>query len=294
MNVQKYFKIVLCSVVLCILIVIGFAASSFFGGGNTAVVKKSRNGDVNILFMATDKGGLLTDTIMVASVSTKNKTVNILSIPRDTKVHIGGNAVKINSAYGMGKEGERINLPIELINEITGLDINYYAVVTPDVVVDVVDTLGGVEFDVPQRMYYVDPTQDLVIDLQPGKQTLDGDKAEQFLRYRSGYANADLGRISAQQEFIKELFNQKFKFKYISKAGAIYNSIKENVDTNISAGDVGKFAKIALSFNDYELNTYQLPGVGGTFFTYDPDETEELIQTVFINHKDEDEDEGED
>lgn len=287
MNVKKYFQIVMCACILCVLIAAGFFASSFLGKGSPMIDKTSPNGDINILFMATDKGGLLTDTIMLASVSSKTEQINILSIPRDTKVNIKGNNVKINSAYGMGKEGERIDLPIELIKNITGLSINYYAVVTPDVVVDVVDILGGVQFDVPQRMYYVDPTQDLVIDLQAGPQLLDGDKAEQYLRYRSGYANADLGRISAQQEFIKELFRQKFKLKYITKAGAIFNTVKENVDTNISAGDVGKFAKLAMNFNDYEVNTYQLPGVGGNFFTYDPDETEELVETVFLNHEEE-------
>ena len=139
-------------------------------------------------------------------------------------------------------------------------------------------------FDVPQRMQYDDPMQDLHIDLFPGKQLLNGDKAEQFLRYRSGYANADLGRISAQQAFIKELIDQKFKVKYITKAKAIYNSVKDNVDTNVDITDVGKFAGLALKFKEYKINTYQLPGVGGNYFVYDPEETEELVNRVFINH----------
>jgi len=113
---------------------------------------------------------------------------------------------------------------------------------------------------------------------------LDGDKSEQFLRFRSGYANADLGRIEAQQMFIKEFINQKFKFKYLTKVKSIYNSVIENVDTNISMGDTLKFAKLATNFGDYQINTYQLPGVGGNYFTYNQSETDELIENVFINH----------
>lgn len=283
MNVEKYFKIVLCAVVICILIVAGFGISSYISQGGTGLDEVSENGDINVLFMATDKGGLLTDTIMLASVSTENKVLNILSIPRDTKVNIRGRNVKINSAYGMGKEGERINLPRELIEDITGLDINYYAVVDPEVVVQVVDAVGGVEIDVPQRMYYWDPTQNLKIDLQPGLQTLDGDKSEQYLRFRSGYLNADLGRIEAQQAFVRAFIDQKFKFKYVTKVKAIYEAVSDNVDTDISIGDIGKFAKIALDFENYQINTYQLPGIGGNYFTYNSAETEELVENVFLH-----------
>lgn len=283
MNIEKYFKIVLCAVVICILIVAGFGLSSYISENPSGLDEKSENGDINVLFMATDKGGLLTDTIMLASVSTENKTLNILSIPRDTKVNIYGRTAKINSAYGVGKEGERIELPKKLIEEITGLEINYYAVVDPEVVVHIVDAVGGVEIDVPERMYYWDPTQNLKIDLQPGLQVLDGDKAEQFLRFRSGYFNADLGRIQAQQAFVKAFIDQKFKLKYITKVKSIYEAVKDNVDTDISVGDIGKFAQIALNFSDYEINTYQLPGIGGNYFTYNSAETDKLVEEVFLH-----------
>ena len=283
MNIEKYFKIVLCAVVICILIVAGFGLSSYISENSSGLDEKSENGDINVLFMATDKGGLLTDTIMLASVSTENKTLNILSIPRDTKVNIYGRTAKINSAYGVGKEGERIELPKKLIEEITGLEINYYAVVDPEVVVHIVDAVGGVEIDVPERMYYWDPTQNLKIDLQPGLQVLDGDKAEQYLRFRSGYLNADLGRIQAQQAFVKAFIDQKFKLKYITKVKSIYEAVKDNVDTDISVGDIGKFAQIALNFSDYEINTYQLPGIGGNYFTYNSAETDKLVEEVFLH-----------
>jgi len=283
MNIEKYFKIVLCAVVICILIVAGFGLSSYISENPSGLDEKSENGDINVLFMATDKGGLLTDTIMLASVSTENKTLNILSIPRDTKVNIYGRTAKINSAYGVGKEGERIELPKKLIEEITGLEINYYAVVDPEVVVHIVDAVSGVEIDVPERMYYWDPTQNLKIDLQPGLQVLDGDKAEQYLRFRSGYLNADLGRIQAQQAFVKAFIDQKFKLKYITKVKSIYEAVKDNVDTDISVGDIGKFAQIALNFSDYEINTYQLPGIGGNYFTYNSAETDKLVEEVFLH-----------
>ena len=285
MNFKKFFKILLFTIITRTVIVAGFSIYNILSiSGSGEISETSENGDINVLFMATDKGGFLTDTIMLASISNKSEMVNILSIPRDTKVNINGRTAKINSAYGRGKEGERINLPINLVEEITGLDVNYYAVVHPNAIVEIVDTLGGVEIDVPSRMYYVDPVQDLYIDLYPGLQVLDGAKAEQFLRFRSGYANADLGRIEAQQMFLKEFIKQKLKLRYLSKAKSLYNALIENIDTNISLTDTLKFAKLATNFNDYQINTYQLPGVGGSYFIHNQTQTDELINKVFINH----------
>ena len=84
--------------------------------------------------------------------------------------------------------------------------------------------------------------------------------------------------------FIKEFIDQKFKFKYLTKVKSIYNSVIENVDTNISMGDTLKFAKLAVNFSDYQINTYQLPGIGGSYFIHNAAETSELIENVFLNH----------
>lgn len=266
-------KAILIFLVACIVMI----GIGLFSGSN-----------VNVLVLATDKGGLLTDTIMVASTNKATKKVNVLSLPRDTRVTLSnGNHGKLNSVYGSEEEKKRPSAIIDKVEELTGLKIDYYVIMHPDGFRDVIDALGGVYFDVPQRMYYSDPDQDLYIDLQPGYQLLDGDKAEQYCRFRSGYATADLGRIQAQQAFIKALFEQKVNAKIVLKVPALFTQLKKDFDTNIGLNDAVRLAKVALSFGTDSIETYQLPSSsqyigGGSYMIVNEEETANLIQDVFL------------
>lgn len=258
----------------------------------TESVKKVENGRINILLLATDKGGLLTDTIMLASIDTKRELINVMSVPRDTRVTIGSTQNnKINSVYAHAKEGQRVDAVIKKLNELTGLPINYYAVIHPDGFRNVIDILGGVYIDVPQRMKYSDPTQGLYIDLQPGYQLLDGDKAEQFTRFRS-YPTGDLGRIEAQQLFITELFKQKFNANLLLKAGDIFAEIAENLETNFTVADVPLMLTAAKSFNRESIRTFEMPNTpryinGASYVICDVDATKQLILKEFLGVSDE-------
>lgn len=278
-------KVILIFVVACLIMI----AVGLFSGSN-----------VNVLVLATDKGGVLTDTIMVASTNKATKSVNVLSLPRDTRVTFeNGSHGKLNSVYGSEEEKKRPSAIIKKVEEITGLDIDYYVIIHPDGFRDVIDALGGVYFDVPQRMYYSDPDQNLYIDLQPGYQLLDGDKAEQYCRFRSGYATADLGRIQAQQAFIKALFEQKVNAGLVLKIPNLYKQLKTDFDTNISLKDAVRLGKIALSFGTDSIETYQLPSnsqyIGGaSYMIVNEQETTKLIQDVFLaTEKTTDNNEGE-
>ena len=297
MNFKKFMKIVAFTIVICFTVLAGVYSANYvlqrdaegLNTGTERVVGKR----IHMLLMATDKGGLLTDTIMVASFDKERNIINVLSIPRDTRIKIGNSYGRVNSAYAMGTKGKRQELAIQKINEITGLPIHYYMVVDPKGFGRVVDVLDGVEIDVPERMYYVDPTQDLVINLRPGLQVLDGDKAEQFCRYR-GYADADLGRIRAQQTFVKALFEQKLKPEYIAKAGELYTEINKHVQTNVGLEDIFTLLPLVKMMNKESLTTYQLPGrpqyIGDvSYFIYDREETDHLINQVFLNHPSEEE-----
>ena len=298
MNIKKFAKIISLVLVLCIVLLLGvytarmliYKTNDIKDAGTTRIAGSR----VNILVMATDKGGLLTDTIMFVSLNKKTKELNIMSIPRDTRVKLGNGFGKINSAYGMGDKDKRQEYAIEKVVEIVGLPVNYYAVINPKAFRNIIDILGGVEIDVPQRMYYVDPTQDLVIDLYPGKQVLDGKKAEQFCRFRSGYASADLGRIDAQQMFVKELFKQKFTPKYIGSIDEIYREIEENLDTNIDIGDIFDLLPVVKAMTGDSVNTYRLPGEPQTisnasYYICDREETDKLVNEVFLADKKADE-----
>ncbi len=251
------------------------------------VTDVATGGRVNLLFLATDESGLLTDTVMLCSFDPDRERLNILSIPRDTRIRREGSYYKFNALYALGEEGNRHEEPIRYLKELTALPIHYYAVTTPDAVRNIVDMLGGVWIDVPIRMYYQDPEQNLSIDLSPGYQLLNGEKAEQFTRFRAGYADADLGRIDAQQMFLKELIRQKAKPRYLSKAPQIFKELSTQVDTNIKLSDIPLFLKLLTDFDDWEIQTYTMPlseeyVSGISYVICDVPKTRELIQREFL------------
>ena len=121
----------------------------------------------------------------------------------------------------------------------------------PDGFRNVIDALGGVWIDVPQDMKHNDdtPGMELHINLKKGYQLLDGDKAEQFCRFR-GYPTADLGRIEAQQTFLKELFKQKVNAGLVLKATGLYKAIEKNVDVKTLSVLLGH-ADVTTTLNRY-------------------------------------------
>ena len=150
------------------------------------------------------------------------------------------------------------------------------------------DILGGVEINVPMRMKYDDPEQDLHIDLYPGLQVLDGDKAEQFCRFRKGYVDQDYERSMAQQQFLKALIEQKLKPEYFFKIGSIFQEISANLDTNVGIGDIASFLPFIKSINNGNTNMYYMPGEdkvidGVWYFLPDQEKTDALIREKFLN-----------
>ncbi|NLY42715.1 MAG: LCP family protein [Clostridiaceae bacterium] len=236
---------------------------------------------MNVLILGTDGSKVRSDTIILASLDPKNKQLNMLSIPRDTKVNINGADHKINAALALGKE----ELAIRKVKELTGMPIHYYVVVDFEGFRNIIDILGGVDLDVPVNMDYDDPVQNLHIHLKKGMQHLDGDKAEQFVRYRQ-YPEGDLGRIKAQQQFIKALLEQKLKVEYLSKADDIFKEVQKNVRTNISIKDMTKGLAAIKALQSGNINMYQLPGEpkmirGISYFIADDEKITELVEEGF-------------
>ena len=255
-----------------------------------------------ILGISTDQENVeLTDTIMVASYNPNTQKATLLSIPRDT--YTGSNPKKatayekINALYS---RKHRPDETLEAVNEITGLNIEYYVVVKTEALIELVDAIGGVTFNVPIDMDYDDETQDLHIHLEAGEQLLDGDKAEQLLRFRHNndgttypeeYGNNDIGRMRTQREFILQAVNQTAKVENIFKLGEILDIAKENVITNIDFNVAKDYIPYVVEFNTENLITAALPGTtpdwdttnGVSIFVYDEEETAELIQEIFYD-----------
>ena len=245
-------------------------------------------GKVNALIVGVDRGGDLTDTIMVASYDLDANTVNILSVPRDTRMYIGSKYQKINAAHAITQNGKRkgINGTIEAVTRLTGIPINYYVEFTFEAFRETIDALGGVDFDVPQNMNYDDPVQDLHIHLTKGYQHLDGDKAEQFVRFRR-YPMGDIDRVAAQQSFLKALAEQKLNASIIPKIPDIYKTLQKNLNTNITFADVTKYLLNIKDLSAENIHMHALPGVsngtdfGSSYWIADMEQLAELIENTF-------------
>lgn len=259
---------------------------------------------VLILGVSTDLDSELTDTIMVASYNPNTQKANLLSIPRDS--YTGKNtakataSLKINALYNIEKTPEKT---LKAVNEITGMDIKYYVIVKTEALIQLVDAIGGVEFNVPIDMKYDDPTQDLHIDLKAGTQKLDGEKAEQVLRFRhsnpdkngvmstypSEYGNDDFGRMRTQRDFISALLKQTLKPGNIFKLGEILEIAHKNVETNLELSYIKDYIPYAVEFNTDNLQTATLPGTtpdmkdtnNVSIFVINKKLSTELIQSMF-------------
>ena len=242
---------------------------------------------VTILMLGMDKEGANTDTIMIAILDCETHKVNIMSIPRDTKV-VGpkGGFIRINAVYATYKLSGLINV----VSEVTGLPINYYMLVDFEAFRKAVDILGGVYFDVPMRLRYSDPYQNLNIDLQKGYQRLNGSQAEQLVRSRNQYDEADIKRTEVQRDFIKAMIGQHAKLENITKLGELFDAVYPYIISNLTYDDVLKYGTQLAGIEDEDINLFMIPGevndaeyqrTGVSWFYYYADEMEELARNTF-------------
>lgn len=202
-----------------------------------------------------------TDTIMVGRLDTVNGTLNVISIPRDTLINYGTS--KINAAYAIGENQEKGKGPENLLKELkklVGFKIDSYAVVNTKAVADLVNAIGGVEYNVPVDMIYDDPYQDLHIDIKAGLQKLSGEDAVKVLRYRHGYADGDIGRINVQQDFLMSLAKQMLSLGNIPNLNKVIQVYVDNVTTNLSASNVVFYATEFLKLKPENIQFMTLPG----------------------------------
>lgn len=222
---------------------------------------------VNILLLGVNQG--LSDTIMLGSYDMKNNHVDVISIPRDTYYDRAeattASTYKINAIY---RRGTAVGTARAVSDVLMGMPIHYYAVVDYDGIGAIVDSIGGVPMDIPFRMKYWDPTDKppLNIDIPKGPIVLNSSNVVQFLRFRKGspgypgYPNGDIGRIEAQQEFVKSAFREAIG---IGLPNVVRTTIR-NVDSDLTLGMAVKIAGKAIGMSGDDIQTWLLPGKSGT------------------------------
>lgn len=215
----------------------------------------------NILVVGTDDDGTRTDTIMIARLDVKEHTVALLSIPRDTVITGNYTVPKINSVYGGAGKGEKGMEALKTkLAQLLGFEVDGYALVNLNAFIELVDLVGGVEFDVPIAMHYDDPTQDLYIHLDAGLQHLDGEKAMQLVRFRKGYATQDIQRTQTQQLFLKALAEKCLKEVSLANIGEMATLFMDNVMTDMTIGNIAYFGQELLKCDFENMFAYTLEG----------------------------------
>lgn len=246
------------------------------------------SGKVNALLLGVDNEGLRTDTIIIVSYDLDNDKINVLSVPRDTRMYVGRSYQKINAAHAISQNG-KIKGPqgtIEAVTRLTGIPINYYIEFSFATFRNTIDVLGGVYFDVPRNMNYSDPVQNLYINLKKGYQLLDGDKAEQLVRFRR-YPEGDIARVQMQQAFLTALCEQKLNASMIKKLPDLFKQLSEDINTNIKLVDVMKYLPNLADFSTENITMYQLPGnyndtdYGASYWICNIAKTKELVEGTF-------------
>lgn len=233
----------------------------------TTQVEERTDGRYSVLVVGTDDAGLNTDTILVASLDSKHNTACVMSIPRDTMSNVTRNVKKINAAYAAGAKdgvGNIDNLKKE-ISYLVGFPVDNYVVIDLTAFEELIDALGGVTIDVPRNMHYDDPYQDLHIHIDKGLQTLNGKDAIGFVRFRSDYAEGDLGRVKAQQMFIEALAKQVATPATVTKLPQLTDIVLDNMRTDLTYGELVWFVKEAVSVDmSTNLHMFTLPGIAET------------------------------
>lgn len=310
---KKKFVIAFLASFICFTILYSTVLSSFFNKSvsaspddpidfeneETSDVEPKVKDEILFLLLGVDaqsvkkSKGTRTDTMMLTKVNLETGEINILSIPRDTRVYVNGKQDKINAAHAYGGA----DLTLETVNDFLGLDIDYYVKVDYNIVQEVVEKIGGVTIDVPFDMVYKDPTAKppLNINIKKGVQTLNGKNAHDFLRWRHnnsytvGYKEGDVGRIKAQQYFMKELVKQTLKPKNLLKLPGLIEAYFANVETNIPMGTVLKAAASANKIDTEKMKTDTVPGEGKyigniSYYIYDREKTDILVEEMFENY----------
>ena len=220
-----------------------------------------KKGTYSFFVLGCDNAHGNTDTILYVLFDTVDETLNVVSLPRDTVVNTSSEYKRINTIYTFnGLDGMR-----KQISNLLGYEVDEnYAVIDLEAFVKIVDCIGGVDYVVPVDMYYDAPDEGLHIAIDKGYHHLYGEEALKVMRFRSGYANADLGRINTQQDFLMTVAKQMLKLKNIPNLPQLYDIFENYVDTNLTTSNLAFFVEKFLLMDPENIHFYTVPGDGHT------------------------------
>lgn len=312
-NYKRFTLVIIISIVTMISLAFILFYSYLSGFNNDAIdlTKKNPTGNIesndaeeiikddescNILVMGVDIGDpnsksandpKRTDTMILAHYNAKDKKVNLVSIPRDILIKIDNRNQKINNAHALGG----VELAVDAVEELLGIQIDYYGKINYEGFRSVIDAIGGVEMYIERTMDYDDAAQNLSIKFEKGTTVhLDGKKAEEFFRWRknndgSGFANGDIGRIENQQKFITKVMDKIKSPMIVIKIPSILSAIQKNVETNMDANELLKYGTMFATMNGEDMSMDTIKGVPEyinrlSYLIYDEEANKDIITKI--------------
>ena len=278
-----------------------------------ADIFKPAEKQINFVIYGLDKDDIRTDLMMIGTFSSDDKTIDIISVPRDIKISLTDEEIaflkkknrpvpskeyiKLTELFSYPGEEMGVDFVTAKLEDMFNVEFAYYALLDIDGFRALVNAMGGVEFDVPQRMWYEDYPQDLYIDLYPGLQILDGTQAEGLIRYRGtndgyehispNYKMPDIERNAVQRDFLRAFILQLLaKETILGNASDIVSTVKNNVSTNFNINEVPKYLNYIKDINTDNIRTHYIPIIpikidGTDFLEINEDDAKTVINKVF-------------
>lgn len=306
---QIFLKTILNTFIVLAIIIGGlvFVYNTFLYNRNGNSLFPSKEPDpINktLAVFGVDEDGYRTDVIFVVNHNSETGQTRVISVPRDTKVdwsetqrekmeQLKGYSVsvsKINEMTSYVGIDHITEFTIPEIEDLLGIQIDNYVIITIDAFKQLVDAIGGVEVDVPvlngNGLHYDDNSQDLHIHLDPGVQLLNGEQAEGLVRFRKGYAEGDVGRIKTQQLFLEAFAKKVTSPEIITKIPNIITTVLRTVSTDIKLSEVGDYIPYLKSLDTSGVTFNIIPGdgeyIGGkSYFVVDEAAMPGFIEEVF-------------
>ena len=271
-----------------------YASQKFNINGNEGILAddaiNKEDGQYLILMVGVDKNGddddntdfTRTDTIMLVSADTKTGEMELLSIPRDSRVKIRDKFDKVNHAHAFGG----IELTMQTLRQFLGLDIDYYVQINYQALINIVDALGGVDYDVPEGIV-IDKGK---VQIKPGPNHLDGNEVMWYLRTRNIYNNGDIGRVNTQQAFVKAMVDEMVKKSKDMNLMTFISNYLRYVKTNLPMTAMFDLAGNINNFSSDKMSTHTVPGMeqtiyGTSYWIPDYEKTWQIVDENYANFK---------
>jgi polyisoprenyl-teichoic acid--peptidoglycan teichoic acid transferase len=225
------------------------------------------------------------DSLLLLHLDPNQRSLNVLSVPRDTQVEIPSlGLTKINQANPSG--GPALTGKV-ISDTLGGVTIDRYVRFSTDAFRELIDQVGGIEVNVPADMNYEDKTQKLYIDLKRGQQTLDGNKAEQFARFRNDNLG-DIGRVQRQQTLLKALREKLSSPMMLPRIPGIVQRMQKYIDTNLTLEETSALLNYGLGLDQKTVKMVLLPGrfsgpkeFQASYWILEPDARDRIMKEYF-------------